>query len=301
MNGNALSTVIPVPSQPSKMVLDGAQRYLYVVCSNDDSIAVIDTIADKLIRTVSIARPGDIFKGAIPNSIAIGPYGTQLFVTLGGENAVAVVNLVSGKVEGRIPTGWLPTSVTVTPDNKHLFAINEKSNAGPNPGNTYYSWNTPYGISTNKTARNEYTWELEKSGMVSMPMPNQAELAELSQLVDYDNGFQNRHSDPLMQYLSTKIKHVIYIVNENRTFDQVLGDLGNGSNGQPALTFFPQPITPNLHALAANYVTLDNFYDSSETSGKGTRTITSRRPNPSIMETPTASDSRTIGRASSIT
>jgi hypothetical protein len=72
-----------------------------------------------------------------------------------------------------------------------------------------------------------------------------------------------------MSFLRSKIKHVIYIVNENRTFDQVLGDLGNGSNGDPSLTFFGQKITPNLHALAANYVTLDNFYDSSETSGVG--------------------------------
>ncbi len=266
----ALLKVIPVPSGPNKAVLDGDQGLLYVACGNDDSVAVIDTATDTMVRKISLSRPGDPYKGAVPNSIAVGPYGRTLYVTLGGENAVAVVDVASGRVMGRIPTGWLPTSVIVSQDGKHLFISNEKSNAGPNPDQTYYSHNTQYGISLNKTYRNSYTWELEKAGLVSMPTPDAATLQSLTAVVNVNDGFTNRRgNDPMMAFLRTKIKHVIYIVNENRTYDQVLGDLGNGANGDPRLTFFNQPITPNLHALAANYVTLDNFYDASETSGVG--------------------------------
>jgi YVTN family beta-propeller protein len=266
----ALMKVIPVPSGPNKAILDGDQGLLYVACGNDDSIAVIDTATDKVVRTIALSRPGDPYKGAVPNSIAVGPYGRTLYVTLGGENAIAVVDVASGRVLGRIPTGWLPTSVSVTPDGKHLFVCNEKSNGGPNPDQTYYSHNTPYGISLNKTYRNSYTWELEKAGLVSMPTPDANTLQYLTALVNANDGFNHsRGDDRLMAFLRTKIKHVIYIVNENRTYDQVLGDLGNGANGDPRLAYFNEPITPNLHALAADYVTLDNFYDSSETSGVG--------------------------------
>jgi DNA-binding beta-propeller fold protein YncE len=173
-------------------------------------------------------------------------------------------------VIGRIPTGWLPTSVSMTPDSKHLFVVNEKSTAGPNTGNLYYSWETEAGAATNPTYKNEYTWELEKSGLISMPTPDPTYLGYLTSVVDDNNNFHQANAEPpIMKFLQTKIKHVIYIVNENRTYDQVLGDLHNGSNGDPSLTFFGKDITPNLHALAANYVTLDNFYDSSETSGVG--------------------------------
>jgi YVTN family beta-propeller protein len=267
---DALVKVIPVPSGPNKAVLDGDQGFLYVACGNDDSVAVIDTATDKLVRTIGLSRPGDPYKGAVPNSIAVGPYGRTLYVTLGGENAIAVVDVASGRVMGRIPTGWLPTSVALTPDGKHLFVCNEKSNGGPNPDQTYYSHNTPYGTSLNKTYRNSYTWELEKSGLVSMPTPDTGALQYLTALVNANDGFDHsRGDDAMMAFLRKRITHVIYIVNENRTYDQMLGDLGNGGNGDPRLTYFNEPITPNLHALARDYVTLDNFYDSSETSGVG--------------------------------
>ncbi len=286
LTGDAVSAVIPVPSGPNKSVLDGSGHYLYVACGNDDSVAVIDTLTDKVVRSISVGRPGDVYKGAMPNSVTIGNYGTRLYVTLGGWNAVAVVDIASGSVIGRIPTGWMPTSVSITPDGKHLFVSNEKSPSGPNTGNLYYAWQTVPGASTNPTFKNEYTWELEKSGLVTLPTPDSGSLSYLSGVVDVNNNFANQnHQAPIMAFLRTKIKHVIYIVNENRTFDQVLGDLGNGSNGDPKLTFFRQPVTPNLHALAANYVTLDNFYDSSETSGVGWNWVMQGHPNDYVEKT----------------
>jgi YVTN family beta-propeller protein len=266
---NGLSSYIKVPSAPNKMVLDADGTRLYVACGNDDSIAVIDTASDRLMRVMSLAHPGDRFKGANPNSIAIGPFGRTLYVTLGGENAVAVVDVASGRVRGRIPTGWYPTSVSQSADGKQLYVVNEKSNSGPNPDQTYYSWNTPYGKALNTTGRNSYTWAMEKSGLLSLPTPDGNTLQYLSAVVDANNGFANRGENAMMGFLRQHIKHVIYIVNENRTFDQVLGDIGNGANGDARLAFFAQPITPNLHDLASNFVTLDNFYDSAETSGVG--------------------------------
>jgi DNA-binding beta-propeller fold protein YncE len=186
-------------------------------------------------------------------------------VTLGGENAAAVVDLQLGRVIGRIPTGWYPNSVSVSRDGQKLYVVNAKSNSGPNPSN---SRTTEAGLARNTNFRNDYTWALEKAGIAIIPIPESAALAGLSAQVDKNNGFYNRRPDRTMRYLQGKIKHIIYIVKENRTYDQVLGDLPIG-NGDPALTLFPQRISPNHHKLAFDFATFDNFYDSGESSGVG--------------------------------
>lgn len=262
---NGSLKVIPVGDGPNKMVLSGDERRLYVANGNSDSVSVIDTDSDTVLGTIPLARPGDRLKGSNPNSLAISPDQRFLFVTLGGENAVAMVDLASLRVIGRIPTGWYPNSVSVSADGKRLFIVNGKSNTGPNPSN---GRTTAAGIARNATFRNEYSWALEKAGLLVVPTPDRNELAYLTRLVDANNGFDNRHSDPTMTYLRSRIKHVIYVVKENRTYDEVLGDLPNGA-GDPSLTLFPQAITPNHHALAANFVTLDHFFDSGESSGVG--------------------------------
>lgn len=258
-------TTIPTGGQPNKILLSPDQSLLYVVNGNTDSVSVIDTNSNKVVKTISLSRPGDKYKGANPNSLALSPDGGTLYVTLGGENALAVVDLRSNQVAGRIPTGWYPNSVSVSQDGQRLYVVNAKSSSGPNPAN---SRTTAAGTATNTTYRNEYTWALEKAGISVIPVPNRSTLAVLSQQVDKNNGFANRVADPMMTYLRTKIKHVIYVVKENRTYDQVLGDLPVG-NGDPTLTLFPQAITPNHHKLASDFVTLDNFYDSGESSGVG--------------------------------
>jgi YVTN family beta-propeller protein len=287
MTGATLTKYINVPSGPNKMALSANGSTLFVVCGNDDSVVAIDTATDLVLYKISLSRPGSPFKGANPDDVAIGgPNGSQLYVTLGGENAVAVVDLGSRSVVGRIPVGWYPTSTRPSLDGSHLYVINEKSNVGPNPGQTYYSWNTPYGISLNKTNSNTYTWEGEKAGLVSMPTPTGSELAHLTRQVDINDNFGTANDSSEMAFLRTKIKHVIYIVNENRTYDQVLGDLAvPGANGDAKLTFFTQPITPNLHALEADYATLDNFYDSSETSGVGWNWVMQGHTNAFVEET----------------
>jgi YVTN family beta-propeller protein len=285
ITGSTLTKTIPMPSGPNKMALSADQSVLYVACGNDDSVTAINTATDAIEYKISLTRPGYSFKGANPDDVAVGPRGQTLYVTLGGENAVAVIDVASRSVIGRIPVGWYPTSTRPSLDGKHLFVINEKSNAGPNPGQTYYSWNTPYGISLNKTARNTYTWEAEKAGLVSMPTPDRGTLAHLTRQVDINDNFGVPNDSAEMAFLRKKIQHVIYIVNENRTFDQVFGDLDNGANGDPRLAFFNQPITPNLHKLEKDYATLDNFYDASETSGVGWNWVMQGHTNAYVEET----------------
>lgn len=258
-------TRIPVGSQPNKILLSANQNKLYVANGNSDTISVIDTNSNTVVQTISLSRPNDKYKGASPNSLALSPNEQTLYTTLAGENAVAVVNLRSGRVTGRIPTGWYPNSVSVSKDGKKLFVVNAKSNSGPNPSN---SRTTAAGQARNTTFRNEYNWALEKAGIAVIPVPTGGTLASLSRQVDKNNGFDNRRPDRTMQFLQGKIKHVIYVLKENRTYDQVLGDLPIG-NGDPALTLFPEPISPNHHKLALDFVTFDNFYDSGESSGVG--------------------------------
>ncbi len=258
-------TRIPVESQPNKILLSPDQNRLYVANGNSDSVSVIDANSNTVVQTISLSRPNDKYKGANPNSLALNPDARSLYVTLGGENAVAVVDLRSGRVAGRIPTGWYPNSVSLSQDGQKLYVVNAKSNSGPNPSQ---SRTTEAGQARNTTFRNEYNWALEKAGIAIIPIPKGGNLTSLSALVDQNNGFSNRRPDRTMRFLQSKIKHVIYVLKENRTYDQVLGDLPIG-NGDPALTLFPQPISPNHHKLALDFVTFDNFYDSGESSGVG--------------------------------
>ncbi len=258
-------TRITVGSQPNKLIFSPGQQRLYVANGNSDSVTVIDPVTNNVERTISLARPGYKYKGSNPNSLAFSPDGRTLYVTLGGENAVAVVNVLTGAVLGRIPTGWYPNSVSVSPDGTRLYIVNAKGNSGPNPA---ASRTTAAGAATNTTFQSQYIYALQKGGISVVPVPNRQTLQSLSAQVDTNNGFNNPARYPLMTFLRTKIKHVIYVIKENRTYDQVLGDLPVG-NGDPTLTLFPEPISPNHHKLALDFVTLDNFYVSGEASGVG--------------------------------
>jgi YVTN family beta-propeller protein len=246
-------------------VLSPDAKRLYAACGNDDAIAVLDTTTRALVRTISLARAGDRYRGANPNALAVAPDGKRLYVSLGAENSVAVVDLATSSVVGRIPTGWYPTGVAVSSDGSYLYVCNEKSDPGPDPDNGY---GTPAGKAENPTHRNEYGWALEKAGLLSLPIPGEAELARLTALVDTNVGYDNRAKASALAYLHRKIRHVIYITDENRTYDQVLGDL-TGADGDHALNTFPEAIGPNHHALARDFVTFDNFYDPGESSGVG--------------------------------
>lgn len=255
---------IPVGSQPNNILLSKDGRTLFVANGNDDSVSVINTSTDSVVGKISLAQAGGGYKGANPNGLALDPSGGTLYVTLGGENAVAVVALGSGRVAGLIPTGWYPNSVSVSHDGRTLYVVNGKSNSGPDPANGYVPDPPP----PNPTFKNEYDWANEKTSLSVIPVPDRSTLSYLTRQVDLNNGVFNRKSNAMMAFLHTKISHVIYIVDENRTYDQVLGDLSVG-NGDPLLTTFPRAATPNHHATSEIFADLDNYYSVGESSGVG--------------------------------
>jgi len=284
-DGHGPFRTIDVESEPNKMALSKDGTRLYVANGDADSVSIIDTDAEKPLATISLRREGYPYNGANPNSLALSPDERSLYVTLGGENAVAVVNLRSRRVAGRIPTGWYPNSVSVSADGRTLYVINGKSMPGPNPG---------LSGGPNPTFKNEYIFALQKASLMSIPVPDRDSLEKLSDLVDRNNGFDRSHDDEMMEYLQTKIRHVIYIVKENRTFDQVLGDLGVG-DGDPSIVMFPEPVTPNHHKLARDFVTLDNFHVTGEVSGDGWSWSTQARTNDYNQKSATGSAPSTCG------
>jgi hypothetical protein len=271
---------IHVKGQPNKMTLDAAQAFLYVAEDQSDTVDVIDTGSNTIRETIPVVAPLlpnslQQYKGANPNSVALSPDGTQLFVTDGNLNCVSVIALggtqTGDHVVGLIPTGWYPNSVSIvgasaTP---YMYVANEKSPTGANPEWCYGGYGPPN--SPNCNPANEYNPQLTKAGLQSFPMPT-GQLASLTQMVlGYDNfSYQETSSDAaVMAAVRAGIQHVVFIIKENRTYDQVLGDLPNNSNGDPALTEFGESITPNLHALAQQFVTLDNFMATAEVSYDG--------------------------------
>jgi YVTN family beta-propeller protein len=271
---------ITVGGQPNKLILDRAGRTLFVANGNSDSVSIIDTATDRVRESVATLAPPTLFanrqelRGANPNSLALSPDERTLYVTNGGTNSVAVIR-VGGheqhhRVVGLIPTGWYPSSISVSRDGSQLYVVNGKSPAGPNDGACRDSAGTSSGPPC--SAANKYVWQLTKAGFLTLPAPSDWSLLRLSWQVAENNHFPTVERHPwdelVMDFLHARIQHVVYIVKENRTYDQVLGDLPAG-DGDAALTIFPNATTPNHHALASEFVTLDRFFDSGEVSGDG--------------------------------
>ena len=265
---------IKLHGNPVKMLLDARQAHLYVACDNSDAVVVIDTVANRVTGSIrTIAPPAMVprhyeYRGVAPNSLALSPDGKRLYVTNGGMNAVAIIALDRAQPEviGLIPTGWYPQAVVAGRLQHRLYVVNSRSNPGPNPANVNHR-----GHPVQSAAGNEYVLQLEKAGFLTFPLPSDDELATLTQQVLANDNFNvaaKPHDLEVMAALRARIKHVIYIIKENRTYDQILGDLGEG-NGDPAIAEFGAKVTPNFHALARGFVDLDNFYVSGEVSSEG--------------------------------
>ncbi|MBV8894863.1 MAG: hypothetical protein JO051_00005, partial [Acidobacteriaceae bacterium] len=286
---------IKVKGQPNKMTLNASQDRLLVAEDESDSVAIIDTATNKLLREIPVGVPEGLLPPAIAtysghntNSVTLSPDGNTLYVAQGNTNDVAVVDLAQGseygKVTGLIPTGWYPTSITFSSDGKYMYIVNAKSITGPNPGNCH--GDVVAGRSAALcSSTNQYNLQLVKGGIQSFPTPSTSQLAVLTEQVAANNHYRRSANDrarETMAALRQKIQHVIYIIKENRTYDQVLGDLEAG-NGDASLVEFGEGTTPNQHALARNFVDLDNFYDRSEVSMDGWPWSTSARA-PDVVE-----------------
>jgi len=296
---------IAVPGQPNRMILNHDASRLFAALATDDTIAVIDTRTSRVIEEIPTTAPRSVFpnpeqlKGSNPNALALSPDGKTLYVTNGGTNSVAVISLAAAAaekrrpatpldpIEGLIPTAWYPDSIAVSPGGRMLYVVNTRSDPGPNPRGcrAKYSRSTPY---VPCGAANQYILQLSKGGLWSIPMPDRAELASLTHQVAQNEHFRPsprlRAADQKMAFLRRHIRHVIYIVKENRSYDQVLGDLPEG-NGDPRLTLFPQPITPNFHQLALDFVDLDNTDASGDVTGDGWNWSTAARASQMVENT----------------
>ena len=285
---------IALDGNPKGMTLSADGSKLYVAQDNQDQVAVINTANNKVSHKIDTRGPASLdfpanTTGAAPTAVAINQANKTLYAVNAGSNSIAVIPL-SGphalKTVGLIPTAYDPTDVAFSSDWSWMYIINGKSDTGPNPGYGYgnlafIQYITPPGgpfpggnaaESARLNANNEYQFQLEHASLVSAEVPSMDELWNLTSLVASNNGYSLEPSESdqkVINFLRSKIKHIIYVVKENRTFDQILGDLGNGSNGDPSLALFGEQVTPSFHRMARNFVTIDNFMDPGDGSMDG--------------------------------
>lgn len=267
-------------SHPTALLLSGDQRSLFVTLSNRDEVAVVNTPDGKVLEYLSTLLPRQKFPGTYPNGLAQTADGKRLFVANASSDAVAVFakedhaggKAKSGyKLKGFIPTEWYPTAVAVrggdllivsgksqgTGPNSALLPEGERGGRSPHP---YIATLLQGSIARVNIASAEKNLEaLTRQVEDSNRMNGRVEAIPFSREACAKPG-KNAECNP--------IRHVIYVIKENRTYDQVFGDLDVG-DGDPSLVMYGEQITPNQHALARQFGVVDNFYDSGDVSGNG--------------------------------
>ena len=271
----------PTQEHPNEMVLTATGHTLFVANANRNTVTVFDTETGKTLETLTAALYPNAPSGSTPNSLALTPDEKILFVANDGNNNLAVFDVSApghSHSLGFIPVGWYPTSVRVTPDGRRLLVSNGKGIVpmanpnGPQPGRKSRAETLP-----------QYIAELLKGALSVIDLPRSRDEFD-NQLVVYtaaayrcsplkadasvtatrpdDSPIPQTPGDP------SPIKYVFYVIKENRTYDQVLGDMKEG-NGDTNLCLFPEEVTPNQHQLARDFVLLDNFYADAEISADG--------------------------------
>jgi YVTN family beta-propeller protein len=263
---------IAVGEHPNAMALTADGKFLFVACANTNAVWVVDTASRRALEQIRVSLRPDDPPGSTPNALALSPGGETLLVANADNNTVAVVDVHSpGKSRflGFVPTGWYPTGVAWDAAGESLLVLSGKGLTpvanphGPSPV-------VPRGDL-------QYVAALLTGSLSRLPWPESAGLAAMTDRVfalreasrprprqrsDRGSAIPSREGDP------SPIRHVFYVIRENRSYDQVLGDLPRG-NGDPNLTLFGQEITPNAHALASEFVLFDNFYVDAEVSCDG--------------------------------
>lgn len=254
---------IKVGAGPTNLLLDKAQSRLFVSNSASDTLSVIDTASDKVTDTV-LLRPTEFrnLPGATPLGLTLSHDEKSLFVALADMNAVGVVNLGGSnrgpKLTGFLPTGWYPTSVILSSNGASLFVANAKGTKALNPNNVSVG------------SLGQYGPNIIEGNVTSVPVSDALDHLAASTETVLAQNFANDQAvkDNAREFVRPNVHHVIYVIRENRTYDQVLGDF-KGGNGDPKLCLFPEEVTPNLHALAKRFALLDNFYVCAEVSQDG--------------------------------
>lgn len=257
---------IPVGKHPSAILSSRDGRRVYVANTSGDTVSVIDTQSDRVIETIPVSpMPGMLF-GSAPNALCLSPDGGTLYVANGTNNAVAVVSLSAesgSSLKGLIPVGWYPGGVALTPDGQTLCVANIK------------------GIGSRTIGKTGYNSHGHRGTVSLVSVPDERRLAAYTRQV----AANNRQAQVLAANLKPRrdrkpvpvpersgepsvFKHVLYIIKENRTYDQVFGDIERGE-GDPTLCLFGNEVTPNQHKLVDEFCLLDNFHCSGVLSADG--------------------------------
>jgi YVTN family beta-propeller protein len=269
---------------PSDLVFAPDGKTLYVAQSNRNLVAAVDVASRTVVRQISVALGPDgpgtpsadaLPDGSTPNALALSPDGKTLFVANADDDAVAVVSLEgdvrSTRTRGFIPSGWYPAALALSRDGKTLWVANAKGG---------WSWsNAVGGPDPTRKGGDAKAWKKTRTlpGSISrVSVPSAKDLAALTVRAYANRRPGARGAAPLRPSAVvpaapggvSPIKHVVYVIRENRTYDQVFGDLPRG-NGDPSLVLFGRDVTPNAHALADEYVLFDNLYCDAEVSADG--------------------------------
>ncbi len=267
---------IPVGEHPNQIAVHPKDDRLFVACASSNCVSVIDTKRGIVTETIYTALFPRAPEGSTPDAVAVAPDGKTLYVANADNNCVAVIDIAKpneSQVKGFIPTGWYPTAVAVTPDSKTLLVGVGKGNQ--TKANPFDKTAKP-----KKDGRLPYPYiGTTLSGALSIvPVPNEKELIDYTATVyrncPYSDKLLTDAPSPHKTAIPTRvgdpspIKHIIYIIRENRTYDQVFGAVKEG-NGDPSLVMFGEQVTPNAHKLARDFVLLDNLYCNGQVSRDG--------------------------------
>ena len=248
---------------PNALVLSQDGKRLFVASGNSGVVNVFDTFSGLALEDISTALYPQAPRTTTPNALALSPDGRSLLVAVADLNAVAVVdisNVSRSNVDGFIPTGWYPTGVSYSRDGKQILILSGKGTPGANPLTGGMERRLTGSISIVAAPDRVTLADLTRKVMSLTPYSDAIRLAPLNIPI----------GSPIPRTVgsSSPIKHVFYVIRENRTYDQILGDLTEG-NGDPKLALFGRDVTPNAHSLAQNFVVFDNFYVDADVSFDG--------------------------------
>jgi len=279
---DAITGFIKTGSHPNELLLNKKGTLLFVANANDNSVSVINTQSQKILETFSAALFPTTLTGSTSNGLALSANEKTLYIANADNNCLAVFDVSkpgNSQSKGFIPVGWYPTNVKVL-GNKIMVSNGKGFNSMANPKGPQpisKKDNSGYQMGATHT-RLQYIGGLFKGTLSFIDEPDAEQQKIYTKQVYANTPFTDEKvkkapgldGNPIPRKPGDKspIKHVFYIIKENRSYDQVLGDMKQG-NGDPSLCIFPRNITPNQHAIAANYVLLDNFYVDAEVSADG--------------------------------
>ncbi len=265
LNTRKVIKEIKVRLHPSGMALNHDGSRLYVANANSDLISVINTQTDQVIKDINPKPMAELPFGSAPNALTISGDGNTLYVANGGNNLIAVIDLTTDHVKGLIPTGWYPGAVVLSKDGSKLFVANTKGVGTRqfSPGAKGYKSNDHLGsVSFIPVPAKDVLEDYTVKAASNMRLPRITEEMKLEQVKEKIVPVPTKPGE------KSVFKHVLYIIKENKTYDQVFGGLKQG-NGDSSLCQFGRNVTPNHHALAENFVLLDNTYCNGVLSADG--------------------------------